>query len=454
MRIAYFSPLPPARSGIADYSAELLPYLGKHADVTLFVDPNDPVDAALAAAFPVHDAAAYARMHGRFDIGLYHMGNDAVGHEHVWQALQEYPGVVVVHEPLFYHFFQQRTVSRGDVRGFVRIIAQTYGDAAAQRVLDNIDDTVVNPVAFPLVEPVLSEAKGAIVHNQYAARQLVTRCPQVPTAVIPHHLSLPGPYFSGAGIVAEHDSVAIRRELGLGDALVVGTFGFLTEWKRIPIALKAFARLYASHPNAVYCLVGEVRLYDDLMELVAAAGLPPDVVRITGRTTLDEFLKYMVATDVAVNLRYPTAGETSGTLIRLLGLGVPVIVSDVGSFAEFPDHVCAKIPVDGFEKETLTATLLALVEDDALRRSLAANARAYIRANHTLEGSAQAYIGFIEQVLTGVVHPAHPASAVLEDQVLAGVAAVLAEWGTTEGDDRLLEPIARALAEIGLASDF
>lgn len=448
MRIAYFSPLPPARSGIADYSAELLPHLGEHADIVLFVDPNDPVDEALAAAFPVYDAAAYAHMHDEFDIGLYHMGNDAVGHEHVWRALQEHPGLVVVHEPLFYHFFQQRTVSRGDVPSFARIIAQTYGDAAAQRVLASIDDTTINPVAFPLVEPVVSEARGAIVHNQYAARQLVTRCPHVPTAVIPHHLSLPEPYYSGSV-----DSATIRRELGLGDALVVGTFGFLTEWKRIPIALEAFAQLYASRPNAVYCLVGEVRLYDNLAKLVAAAGLPPDVVRVTGRTTLDEFLKYMVATDVAVNLRYPTAGETSGTLIRLLGLGVPVIVSDVGSFAEFPDHICAKIPVDGFEQETLTATLRALVEDDALRRALAANARDYIRANHTLEGSALAYVRFIEQVLIGGSQPADSGSAMLEDQVLAGIAAVLAEWGINEGHDRLLEPIARALAEVGLAPD-
>jgi len=443
MHVAYFIPLPPAASGIADYSAELLPHLSRLVDITLFVEPDVPLDEDLAASFPVCDMASFGRRGDEFDVALYQMGNDATYHEAIWHTLQDYPGIVVVHEPLFYHFFQQLTVPHGDVAGFRRILQETYGELAARRVINRLDDGMVNPVAFPLLEPVLHGALGAIVHSRYAARQVAERCPEVPVAVIPHHLSLPAPF---DGTV---DREAIRRNLGLAGRLVIGTFGFLTEWKRIPVSLRAFARLHRDHPEAIYCLVGDVRLYQELDALIDEAGLPGEAVRVTGRTSLDEFLAYMAATDVAINLRYPTAGETSGTLIRLLGLGVPTIVSDVGAFAEFPEDVCARVPVDSFEEETLVAILRALVEDKALRRALGANAREYTRTNHTLEGSAQAYAAFIEQVVAGEVRPAAQPAASPAAEVMSDIAATLAGWGVTEHHDSLLHPIAQAIADLG-----
>ncbi|MFQ5857336.1 MAG: glycosyltransferase family 4 protein [Anaerolineae bacterium] len=447
MHIAYFSPLPPAASGIADYSAELLPHLSQHAEITLFVDPNAPLDDALAESFPVCDLASFGRRLGEFDVALYHMGNDATYHAAIWNTLQKYPGIVVVHEPLFHHFFQQLTLSKGDVAGFVRIVGDTYGEVAAQRVRNRLDDGVVNPVAFPLLEPVLHGALGAIAHSHWAARQVTERCPGLPVAVIPHHLSLPAPFDGPV------DREAIRRDLGLASRFVVGTFGFLTEWKRIPVALSAFARLYDDHSEAMYCLVGDVRLYKGLDVLIDKIGLPRGAVRITGRTSLDDFLSYMAATDVAINLRYPTAGETSGTLIRLLGLGIPTIVSDIGSFSEFPNDVCAQVSVDSFEEETLAAILRALAEDETLRQALAANAREYARTHHTLEGSAQAYATFIERVVAGEAEPVTPAAASPSAEIVSDIGRTLARWGITEQDDVLLEPIARAMAELGLPTD-
>jgi len=447
MRVAYFSPLPPAASGIADYSAELLPHLGRLMDITLFADPTLPLDDALTGEFPVRDMASFGHRRDEFDVALYHMGNDAEYHEAIWRVLRDHPGVVVVHEPLFYHFFQQLTVPRGDVQGFRRMLKETYGELAAQRVISRLDDGTVNPVAYPLLEPVVHGALGAVVHSRHAARQVAERCAEVPVATIPHHLSLPAPFDDDV------DREAIRRRLGLVNRFVVGSFGFLTEWKRIPVALRAVARLHDEHPEVVYCLVGDLRLYQDFSALLDDVGLPAEAVRITGRTSLHDFLSYMAAADVAVNLRYPTAGETSGTLIRLLGLGVPTIVSDVGAFSEFPDDVCAKVPVDSFEEETLAAILRALADDHVLRQTLGANARRHIRAHHTLEGSARAYATFIEQVVSGQARPAGASGDAPAAQIISEIAATLAGWGLTEHNDALLSPIAEALAHLGIGPE-
>ena len=58
MRVAFFSPLPPARSGIADYSEALIESLRPLVDLEVFSAAGQPFDPA------------------RFDIALYQVGNN------------------------------------------------------------------------------------------------------------------------------------------------------------------------------------------------------------------------------------------------------------------------------------------------------------------------------------------------------------------------------------------
>ena len=76
---------------------------------------------------------------------------------------------------------------------------------------------------------------------------------------------------------------------------------------------------------------------------------------------IEDFNGYLGACDIVLNLRYPTVGESSGTLQRALGMGKAVIVSDVGSFRELPDEICLKAPVDATEEEHLFEYLNLLV---------------------------------------------------------------------------------------------
>jgi hypothetical protein len=103
------------------------------------------------------------------------------------------------------------------------------------------------------------------------------------------------------------------------------------------------------------------------------------------------------ACDICVSLRAPTMGETSGSVIRALVLGKPLVVSEVGWFAELPDEVALKVPVDAHETETLGAALELLAANDRARTAMGDAARAYVAAEHDLERSAEAYVAALEK---------------------------------------------------------
>jgi len=251
-----------------------------------------------------------------------------------------------------------------------------------------------------------------------------------------------------------------RRQLGIAaDELVVSTFGFLTEAKRLPVLLRAFARLRRELPaeraaRTRLQLVGEVSPHYDF-DRVAAPELRAGV-EVTGRMALDRFLLHMAACDVAVNLRHPTAGETSGTLVRLLGLGKPVIVSRAGAFAEVPDGCCVKIALDEDEEDLLLATLRALADDPGLRQAMGDNARRYARAQ-TPATSAAAYAEVVRRAVEERWQPA-PCPPPLAPfpphdlfaELVRDASAELVDLGVGEDDEEVLAPVARALVELDL----
>ena len=158
--------------------------------------------------------------------------------------------------------------------------------------------------------------------------------------------------------------------------------------KRIPQLLEAFARLRRERPDARLLLVGAVSPGFDLDRRLQRLGLSGEGIVREAYVEEERLWALMAACDVCVNLRSPTMGETSGSVIRQLSLGKPVVVSDVGWFAELPDDVALKVPVDDDETETLDAALELLARDEGARAAMAAaGARARPRASTTSTAS-------------------------------------------------------------------
>jgi glycosyltransferase involved in cell wall biosynthesis len=453
VRLAYFSPLPPQRSGIADYSAELLPALARHLEVEPFVDEGMKVDPEIAARFPVRGDQAFPALweSGRYDAVLYHIGNNPDYHARAWRMLQRFPGVAVLHEPMLHHLVRGMTLARGDLAGYVEEMRYAYGRTGESLARRSVGTGIpLDAWSYPLFERVVDASRGLIVHNDCTRDRVLASRPGARIVKVPHHLSL--------GSRPEEGS--LRAALGLPrEGLIFASFGFITPAKRLDVALRAFARLRREvAPDALYLLVGEVSPHYDFAKVLTPE-LSGGVVPV-GRTELPRFLQYMAAADVAVNLRYPSAGETSGTLIRLLGLGKAVVVSNTGAFAEIPDGCCAKIDLDATEEELLFAALRALAADPALRRRMGENARRHVAAHHTLEGSAQAYADFVRATVEARVEPfrpvpplaPYPPEDVLAD-IAAAVAAEAADLGVGGDSEEELRALAGVIVELGLAGE-
>jgi len=209
-----------------------------------------------------------------------------------------------------------------------------------------------------------------------------------------------------------------RQQLGIdANTPLIGIFGHLKPYKRIVESLRAFQRLLRTDPRPRMILVGEPHQDLALESMLTRMDLRGSV-RLIGRTEIEEFTSYLAACDVILNLRYPTVGETSGTLLRAMSLGKAVLVSSVGAFAEFPDDTCLKVPVDTSEEDLLTDYMQLLVQRPDLAQAMGARARGWVERECSWSRTAALYHSFLESVAAGgewsrpVLEGAEPAEPV------------------------------------------
>jgi glycosyltransferase involved in cell wall biosynthesis len=411
MKVAYFSPLPPEKTGVADYSALLLPALRERLEVAVVKRGR--------RARPPRDA----------DVALYHVGNNPDAHAWIVDALRRRPGVVALHDFVVHHLVAGLTIGRRDGHGYLDAMEREHGVVGrllAHGVLDKRIPPLweSRPQDFPLAWYVLDHATGLIVHSRTVRDLARAAGYEGPIWVVPHP-AWPVPDVRGERAAA---------------GPVVGCFGVVNASKRIPELLRAFAGVRERHPEATLLLVGPTSPGFDLDRRLQRLGLAEEGVR--RETWVDErrLWELMAGVDVCVSLRYPTMGETSGIAIRSVSLGKPLVVSDVGWFSELPDRVALKVPVGDGEVETLTAALELLVTREDARAELGTAASALARAEHDLGHVAELYIAALEEFAGGTA---------VSDGVLREVSEAAADVGISAESAEARE-IARRLAEVEL----
>jgi glycosyltransferase involved in cell wall biosynthesis/SAM-dependent methyltransferase len=372
MRLAFFSPLPPVKSGIADYSAALLDPLGRMAQVEAF-----------SGAPEAFDPSSYGAV-------LYQLGNNP-HHIFVYEAALEHPGVVVLHEANLHHLIADMTIRRGDWDGYMRELEIGGGAEAMEFARRHVRTLERGPqYEIPMLRAILDRSRAVIVHSDAVAEVVREQGFRGPVGKIPH----------GAWIV-QADRMAYRTRLGLDERTpLVGIFGFLKPYKRIAESLRAFRRLIRVIPEARLILVGEAHPELPLNSMIASLGLSAHVRHIDF-APIEDFNGYMAACDVVLNLRYPSVGESSGTFLRALGMGKAVVVSDVGSFREYPDEICLKAPVDASEEDHLFEYMNLLVSRPEVARELGTRAAAWVLKECSWEVVARRYTDFLEAVAQG-----------------------------------------------------
>lgn len=399
-----FSPLPPVENGIADYCAELLPELTEAYDLVLVVDNHVPLFKPQENWSVIH-LAEYLHREDEFAEAphLYHIGNNP-DHEFLVSVLIRRPGIVVLHDISLHHLVDQMTLRWGNINAYCELLEREYGNPG--RILaDQFRNYGLRENAMfyemPMIRFIASRSRAIIVHSRYAQTKVLAQEMDLPVEFIRHHLAQ-----SAVSAGESINRASARDFLGVNqDELLLVSLGFITKAKQIDTVLKVLSRCRNQLPKFRYILAGKDQPeHYDIQTAIETYGLE-DVVEVTGYLNENDFYVYSIASDIVINLRYPTGGETSGTLIRALGVGACVMVVDIGPFAEFPEEVCVKLPWNETFDITFMDALLSLVTQPRKRLKIGAAAKKYVQTRHSLTESGAAYRRIIKDYSARPVLP-------------------------------------------------
>jgi glycosyltransferase involved in cell wall biosynthesis len=343
--VGFFSPLPPARTGVAEYSAALLEALSKRCDVK------------------VGDTEA--------GVCLYHVGNNPLHAEIYRQALAR-PGVVVLHDAVLHHLL----LGCLDRQSYIEEFVYNYGEferGLAAQLWDARGRSALDPRYFDraLVRRIAEVSRAVVVHNPAAARIVREHAPQARVVEIPH-LFAPAAEGLDTSVEAAGKSACAT--------FLFGVFGHLRGSKRIPAILRAFDRVRSSGAGAKLLVAGDF-VSRDLESALAPMLDAPGVLRVP-YVAEAELHKLVASVDAGISLSHPSAGETSGIAIRLMGIGKPVLVSGGEAVARFPENAVIRIDQGLAEEPQLVEYVMWLVEHPERARQIGARAAAHIAAHH------------------------------------------------------------------------
>ena len=375
-RVALFTPLPPSRTGTADYGASLAAELEKYVSLS------------------VYETAPVVFNPARVDHIVYQIGNNPF-HASIYELALRHPGVLVLHEASVHYLVRSLTLSRGNQNAYSReVMYEIFGDDRGYFAGRHLPIECPQPHEFLMLRRLMDRSRACIVHSHYAERLVRLKVFTGPIGVVPHGASLsiidPRPY---------------RERLGLeGGAPLVGVFGYQRPDKQIWECLLMFKDLLDGVPDARLLILGEPHPQVPLDEGIRDLGLE-NRVRLMGHQTLQDFDGYLAACNVILNLRQTTFGESSGTMMRAFGLGKPVIVSAIGASLELPDDVCIKIPRDRHETRVTTECVKWLLSNQEAAAEIGARAKQWVAEECTWDNVAQRYLKFLREKSGNRKHP-------------------------------------------------
>jgi glycosyltransferase involved in cell wall biosynthesis len=373
VKLNLFSPLPPLRSDIARVTTNLLPLLGKRAEIVVWSsDPKwDPVVDSLATIRPYDVAHPPWRDISEADVTFYQMGNDPRYHHAIWRMSQQHPGIVILHDVMMQHFFSglvfhELGLTRRDYLDLVERNDGPNGRALAETHLHGFLSTEELGQQSPLTGAATENALAVIVHSR-AAFPLVPE--ETPVAYLPLCVGAPAP---GEVAFANKEAGVYRISL----------FGFLGPNRRLPVLLRALAD-FPERTRFRLDVYGTIDGAEKIQQLIGRLGLG-DLVAMHGFVDHAELEQALRRTDLVVNLRNPSMGEASGSQLHLWQYGLPALVTRGAWYETLPENTVAFVRPD-HETEDIQTHLGAFLADPEKYRELGRNGRRYVAENHSME---------------------------------------------------------------------
>ncbi len=394
LNIAYVSPLPPQKTGIANYSAELLPYLNRHFKIDLFTQSELKVnDPRISKDFRIYPWNELVNRRDEYDTVIYQIGNSQF-HDFMFHLLREVPGIVVLHDFFLSHikeYLYATPSTENSRRELLNEIGEVHGLFAMVNFLQKgLKEAIWD---WPLNWDVLKFAQKLIVHSNYQISLIEAYYGKgwYPHPFVIKQLRHPERIASAA------ERKRKKQELGLDpDSFLFTSFGFLNSTKLNHTIIRAFSDLFSTDAQMSLVFIGELDngIYgQSLIDLINKFGLSKQI-KITGYVDDDTYLNYLIASDASIQLRIRSRGETSRAVLDCMAHGIPTIINSNGSLNDYHVNDVIKLSEHPVTDE-LTHSMRNIKQDDEFRKRIGQNAHSYIIKYHNPERIAERYMEVI-----------------------------------------------------------
>jgi glycosyltransferase involved in cell wall biosynthesis len=362
------SPVPPAWTGIADYTARLLPHLAEDWDPTVLIADDDPPPEDSGLRIVRMSEWEWARRLVRADRMLLCLGNSRF-HIHVPELTARHGGVVLAHDVRMTALQCLIAKDSTDRHALSSVVRQRHGRELGSEIRDMETRSPIqqsfhelrgrlDSANAMLLEASMPGAQAVLVHSELAARLA--------------GIELHGSFVPVKRVPFGHPSTGdIRREPVPGRIV---SFGMVGPQKRPEVIVESLAYVRREFPQATLRFVGALGGgTEELLTSVASSLGIAGAVSWTDRVDGGSYRSELSSAEIAVQLRSIFNGEASAAVAECLAAGIPTVVSGIGGRSELP--ASAVVPTAaGCGAFELSVSITELLTDGDRRRELSAGA--------------------------------------------------------------------------------
>ena len=388
--LLYASPFAPMKSGISDYSEALVKALQDEYDITLLTGDYNIASESLKNNCSILRYERDEIDFDAYDYKIYNIGNNPEYHDYIYEVCMKYPGMIILHDMVLYYLFVGYYQKRG------MLYSKTYKEEGVQifRQLKNaIKENGPNLLEqkflaekFILNSEILRSANKIMVHSYYSYNKILqTGLVKEKDIAKINHIAL----------LSEKDALVPKDELFKKynipmNTYIISSMGYISETKLNHAVCEAVRKMRQETEKLPVCyvMVGEGDYADKYVD--------GKTIIKTGYTELDEFNSFIEYSDVILNLRNPSMGETSGAMLRILQKGKVCVINDGGWFSEIPDDCVLKVSLNNLVND-LAEMLQSVLFDSKRAQLISKRARKYIQDEHSGEKIVKQITEFISR---------------------------------------------------------
>ncbi|WP_018860000.1 glycosyltransferase family 4 protein [Rhizobium sp. 42MFCr.1] len=379
---SFVSPIPPQKSGIADYADGLIGGLRALGRTVRVHTQSRYISESTEDVFPFSEFSVDVSPPERT---VYHIGNNQHFHDEQILHFMKNGGIAHLHDFSLHHIFAHFTYT-GDSEIYYALLQKWYGIVFADSVRDRHDRgrgvfwDSPDVLSHPLHEEVIDPAIAVIVHSHFAQRFIQARFPNKPVYVVPQRYP---------------QAVPLKR--AENRPLKACVLGFVDPNKCVDKTIRAIARCRDLSINVELDIAGEIHpLCEKLPTLAEELGVGHQV-NFLGKISQEALLHSFKTYDLCIVLRDPTVGETSAIVSRAQQYGMPLIVNDVGSYSELPSFV-PKLRLGNDVVQDLSEVLRLWTEQPETYRIVARQAYEYACSEASFDKATQEYDRILQDI--------------------------------------------------------